>query len=89
MSVGSTEHVQGSAYDPKVYIFLIRITSRVDLAMSVCPSVRMSFLRSASLFQQGEYGDFLKFKVHFICSVVGRNGSDNHIPRLSYEWSEK
>jgi len=26
----------------KVYIFLIRITSRVDLAMSVCPSVRMN-----------------------------------------------
>jgi len=26
----------------KVYIFLIRITSRVDLAMSVCPSVRLS-----------------------------------------------
>jgi len=25
-----------------VYLFLIRITSRVDLAMSVCPSVRMS-----------------------------------------------
>jgi len=26
----------------KVYIFFIRITSRVDLAMSVCPSVRLS-----------------------------------------------
>jgi len=26
----------------KVYIFLIRITSRVDLAMSVCLSVRMN-----------------------------------------------
>jgi len=26
----------------KVYILLIRITSRVDLAMSVCPSVRMN-----------------------------------------------
>jgi len=26
----------------KAYIFLIRITSRVDLAMSVCPSVRMN-----------------------------------------------
>jgi len=26
----------------KVYIFMIRITSRVDLAMSVCPSVRMN-----------------------------------------------
>jgi len=26
----------------KVYIFLIRITSRVDLAMSVCSSVRMN-----------------------------------------------
>jgi len=26
----------------KVYIFLIKITSRVDLAMSVCPSVRMN-----------------------------------------------
>jgi len=26
----------------KVYIFLIRITSRVDLAMSVYPSVRMN-----------------------------------------------
>jgi len=56
------------------YIFLIRITSRVDLSMSVCPSVCpderwdlgnykrlgywdlacrfLSFLRSASLFQQ-------------------------------------
>jgi len=53
----------------KLYIFLIRITSRVDLAMSVCPFVRMNaeisetirarllgfgmHLRSASLFQQG------------------------------------
>jgi len=52
----------------KVDIFLIRITSRVDLAMSVCPSVRLSVrmnakisetiqatilgLRSASLIQQ-------------------------------------
>jgi len=26
----------------KVYIFLIKITSRVDIAMSVCPSVRMN-----------------------------------------------
>jgi len=26
----------------KVYIFLIRITSQVDLAMSVCPPVRMN-----------------------------------------------
>jgi len=26
----------------KVFIFLIRITSRADLAMSVCPSVRMN-----------------------------------------------
>jgi len=26
----------------KVYIFLIRITSRGDLAMSVCPSARMN-----------------------------------------------
>jgi len=26
----------------KVYIFLIRSTSRVDLAMSVCPSVQMN-----------------------------------------------
>jgi len=26
----------------QVYIFLIRITSRVDLAMSVCPFVRMN-----------------------------------------------
>jgi len=26
----------------KEYIFLSRITSRVDLAMSVCPSVRMN-----------------------------------------------
>jgi len=26
----------------KVYIFLIRITSQVDLAISVCPSVRMN-----------------------------------------------
>jgi len=26
----------------KVYIFLIRITSRVDLAMYVCPSERLS-----------------------------------------------
>jgi len=25
----------------KVYIFLIRVTSRVDLAMSICPFVRM------------------------------------------------
>jgi len=34
-----------------VYIFLIRITSRVDLAMSVCPSVRLSgwTLRSRKL----------------------------------------
>jgi len=31
----------------KVYIFLIRITSRVDLAKSACPSVRLSVLMNA------------------------------------------
>jgi len=49
----------------KEYIFLIRISSRVDLAMSVCPYERrdlvnytsyntgfLRFLRSASFFQQ-------------------------------------
>jgi len=38
----------------KVYIFIIRITSRVDLAMSVCLSVRMNaeIWRTASLFRQ-------------------------------------
>jgi len=58
----------------KVYIFLIRITSRVDLAMSVCPSVRLSVcpsvcpsgwtLRSRKLWELG-YWDlacrFLRF----------------------------
>jgi len=33
----------------KVYIFLIRIISRVDLAMSVCPSVRMNAEISESM----------------------------------------
>jgi len=33
----------------KVYIFLIRITSRVDLAMSVCPTVRLSVCLSVRM----------------------------------------
>jgi len=33
----------------KVYIFLIRITSRVDLAMSVCPSDRLSVCLSVRM----------------------------------------
>jgi len=33
----------------KVYIFLIRITSRVDLAMSVRPSVRLSVRMNAEI----------------------------------------
>jgi len=34
----------GNVSDPIKYIFLISMTRRVDLAMSVCPSVR-PFLR--------------------------------------------
>jgi len=38
--VGKYVTGRGKRFRPhKVYIFLIRITSRVDLAMSVCPSV--------------------------------------------------
>jgi len=33
----------------KVYVFLIRITSRVDLAMSVWPSVRMNAVISETI----------------------------------------
>jgi len=33
----------------KVYIFLMRITSRVDLAMSVCSSVRLSVRMNAEI----------------------------------------
>jgi len=38
----------------KVYILLIRITSRVDLAMSVCPSVRLS-VRPDERWDLGNY----------------------------------
>jgi len=50
----------------KVYIFLIRITSQIDLAMSVCPPVRLSVwtLRSRKLYKL-QYWDwacrFLRF----------------------------
>jgi len=41
--VGKYETGSRKLFRPhKVYIFLIRIISRVDLAMSVCPSVRMN-----------------------------------------------
>jgi len=46
ISVRSLQRSEGSVSDPinKIYIFLICMTRRVDLAISVCPSVR-PFLR--------------------------------------------
>jgi len=40
ISVRSLQRSEGDVSDPIKYLFLIRISSRVDLAMSFCPSVR-------------------------------------------------
>jgi len=57
----------------KVYIFLIRITSRVDLAMSVCPCVRMNAEISetigARLFRFGVQVPELLTQSKFVSSV--------------------
>jgi len=48
--VGKYETGRRKRFRPhKVYIFLIRITSRDDLAMSVCPSVRLSVRMNAEI----------------------------------------
>jgi len=48
--VGKYATGRGKRFRPhKVYIFLIGITSRVDLAMSVCPSVQMNAVISETI----------------------------------------